>query len=152
MAEPVVDQALAGAQLLTDRGCMILKVDFNLRIRYASHFPLNSGDELRITVRAIDRDQAAALLRIRREAVRAPNGKAAAIKAIDFEVDQPTGPVLRIQFEHPVAYQVAQGPTFESIIIAIAGKKGYPACRPEILLPELVRLMRRTDRMVALQT
>ncbi len=111
---------------------MILKIDFNLRIRYSSHFPLSSGDELRISVRPIDRDQAAALLQLRREAIRVANGKVAAIKAVDFESDQPSGPVLRIQFEHPVSYQVAQGSNFESIIVAIAGKKGYPACRPEV--------------------
>jgi tetratricopeptide (TPR) repeat protein len=130
--EPVVDQALASTQLFADKGCVILKVNFNLRIRYASHFPLSNGDELRITVRPIDRTQAAALLRIRREAARVPNAKAAAIKSVDFETDQATGPVLRILFEHPVNYQVAPGADFESIIVAIAGKTASPACRPEI--------------------
>jgi tetratricopeptide (TPR) repeat protein len=132
LAEPILDHALAGAQLFIDRGCAILKINFNLRIRYDSHFPLASGDELRIAVRPIDRAQAAALLRIRREAVRVPNGKTAAIKAIDFEADQPNGPVLKILFEQPMAYQVAQGSNFESIVIAIAGKKVSPKCRPEI--------------------
>lgn len=131
-AEPVLDRALAGAQVFADKGCTILKVNFNLRIRYSSHFPLNSGDELRITVQPVDRSLAAALVRVRREAARLPDGRAAGIKAVDFEADQPTGPVLRILFEHPVAYQVAPGPDFESIIIAIAGKKSSPACRPEI--------------------
>jgi tetratricopeptide (TPR) repeat protein len=132
LAEPVLDHALAGAQLFAERGCAILKVNFNLRIRYDSHFPLNSGDELRIAVRPIDRAQSAALIRIRREAARVPDGKAAAIKAIDFEADQPNGPVLKILFEQPVAYQVAQGPNFESVVIAIAGKKSSSTCRPEV--------------------
>src|SRR5581483_11065613 len=48
-AEPVVDQALADAQMVVQKGCAILKVNFNIRIRYASHFPLERGDELRIT-------------------------------------------------------------------------------------------------------
>lgn len=132
VAEPVLDRALAGAQIFTDKGCTILKVNFNLRVRYSSHFPLNSGDELRITVQPVDRSLAAALIRVRREAARVADGTATAIKTIDFEADQPIGPVLRIVFEHPVAYQVAQGPDFESIIIAIAGKRSSPTCRPEI--------------------
>jgi len=131
-AEPVLDRVLAGTQIFTGKGCTILKVNFNLRIRYSSHFPLNSGDELRVTVQPVDRSLAAALVQIRREAARVQDGKAAAIKAVDFEADRPTGPVLRILFEYPVAYQVAPGPDFESIIIAIAGKNSSPACRPEV--------------------
>ena len=133
VAEPVLDRALAGTQIFTGKGCTILKVNFNLRIRYGSHFPLSSSDELRVTVQPVDRALAAALIQIRREAARVQDGKAAAIKAVDFEADQSTGPVLRILFEYPVAYQVAPGPDFESIIIAIAGnKKSSAACRPEV--------------------
>jgi tetratricopeptide (TPR) repeat protein len=133
VAEPVLDRALAGTQIFTGKGCTILKVNFNLRIRYGSHFPLSSSDELRVTVQPVDRALAAALVQIRREAARVQDDKAAAIKAVDFEADQSTGPVLRILFEYPVAYQVAPGPDFESIIIAIAGnKKSSAACRPEV--------------------
>ena len=134
LAEPVLDQALAGAQLVTEKGCALLKVNFNFRIRYSSHFPLNGGDELQVSVRPIDPAQAAALLLLKREAARVPNGKSAAIKAIDFDVGQPTGPVLRIQFEHPVAYQVGPHPDFQSIVVAIAAKGPSLTCRPEFLV------------------
>jgi tetratricopeptide (TPR) repeat protein len=132
VAEPVLDQAVAGAQLITRKSCMILKVDFNFRVRYASHFPLERGDELRIVLRPIDRAVAAALTRVRREAIRVPDGKLAFIKAITFEADQPINPVVRIQFEHPVSYQVGQSGDFESILVAIAGTKLSPTCRPEL--------------------
>jgi hypothetical protein len=49
-AQPVVDQALSDAQLVSQKGCALLKVNFNIRIRYAGHFPISRGDELRITV------------------------------------------------------------------------------------------------------
>ena len=74
-AQPVVDQGLRDAQVAVQTGCTILKVNFNFRIRYASHFPLDRGDELRITVNPIDRNQAAALLTLRREAATVPDGK-----------------------------------------------------------------------------
>lgn len=130
-AEPVVDRALSGAQMMNRKGCSVLKVNFNFRIQYSSHFPQAQGDELRISVRAIDRQQAASLALLKREAIRAPEGKLAAIKAIDFERDPAGAPYLRIQFERPMAYQVAQGQDFESLIIAISGPTASPACKPE---------------------
>jgi tetratricopeptide (TPR) repeat protein len=130
-AEPVLDRALSGLRLLqTSPSCTLVKIEFNFRIRYVSHFPLEIGEELRINVRAIDPTQAAALAILRREALRAPNNPSAAIRAIDFEIDQPAGPVLRVQFLHPVAYQVAPGSDFESLVIAIAGKTPQAACQP----------------------
>jgi tetratricopeptide (TPR) repeat protein len=130
-AEPVLDRALSGLRLFSPSpSCTVVKIEFNFRIRYVSHFPLSTSDELRINVRAIDPTQAAALAVLRREALRAPNHAAAAIRAIDFELDQPAGPVLRVQFLHPVAYQVAPGSDFESLVIAIAGRTAQAACRP----------------------
>jgi hypothetical protein len=130
-AEPVVDRALSDAQVAVEKGCMILKVTFNIRIRYASHFPLDRGDELRITVNPIDRIQAAFLLTLKREAATVPDdGKRNGIKAIDLETQNPTGPVLRILFDHPVAYQVAPSSDTQSIVVAIAGAKPSAKCEP----------------------
>lgn len=129
-AQPVVDQALSDAQVAVEKGCTILKVTFNIRIRYASHFPLDRGDELRITVNPIDRNQAAALQTLRREAATVPNDKRNGIKAIDLETQNPTGPVLRILFDRPVAYQVAPNSDTQSIVVAIAGAKPSAKCRP----------------------
>jgi len=130
-AEPVLDRALSGLRLFnTSPSCTVVKIEFNFRIRYVSHFPLAMGEELRINVRAIDPTQAAALAVLRREALRPPASAAAAIRAIEFELDQPAGPVLRVQFLHPVAYQVAPGADFESMIIAISGRTPQAACKP----------------------
>jgi hypothetical protein len=129
-AQPVVDQGLADTQLAVQNGCAVLRVNFNFRIRYASHFPLDRGDELRITVNPIDRNQAAALLTLRREAATVPDGKLHGIKAITLETQNPTGPVLRILFDHPVAYQVAPNSDTQSIVVAVAGGKPSPACIP----------------------
>jgi len=129
-AQPVVDQALSDAQIAVEKGCTILKVTFNIRIRYANHFPLDRGDELRITVNPIDRNQAAALLALRREAATVPDGKRNGIKAIDLEAQNPAGPVLRIMFDRPVAYQVAPSSDTQSVVVAIAGAKPSAKCRP----------------------
>src|SRR5579864_2941944 len=122
-AEPVVDQALADAQMVVQKGCAILKVNFNIRIRYASHFPLDHGDELRITVNPIDRKEATALLGLKREAATVPADKRAGVNSIVLETANPTGPVLRINFDRPVAYRVAADSDTQSIVVAIAGAK-----------------------------
>ena len=129
-AQPVVDQVLSDAQVAVEKGCTILKVTFNIRIRYASHFPLDRGDELRITVNPIDHNQAAVLQTLRREAASVPDGKRNGIKAIDLETQNPSGPVLRILFDRPVAYQVAPNSDTQSIVVAIAGAKPSAKCRP----------------------
>jgi hypothetical protein len=133
-AQPVLDAVLSDAQLVNAPGCAILKVDFNVRIRYAHHFPLDHGSELQITVEPIDRDQLIAmqLLARKREALRPPNSLLAAIKAIDFETRPAIGSVLSIHFDHPVFYRVAQSADVQSVIIAIAGTKASAACQPQL--------------------
>jgi hypothetical protein len=131
-AQPVVDGALAAAQVTIQGPCAILKVNFNIRVRYASHFPLDRGEELRIMVKAIDRNQAAdlALLTSRREAVTVPDGTLAGIKTVDFETQNPIGPALRVHFDGALDYQVAAGPDAQSIVVAIARAKRTTVCQP----------------------
>ena len=129
-AQPMIDAALSDAQLVSRPGCAILKINFNIRIRYAHHFPVDFGSDLNVTINAVDRDQFVALQLLKREATRVPHGKTAFIKAIDFETRQAIGSVLHVQFEHPLFYQVAPGPDVQSIIVAISGAKPSPTCRP----------------------
>ena len=133
-AEPVTDRILAGSQIITRDGCILLKVNFNIRIRYVSHFPLNRGDELRIVVRPIDPAQAAAELLTARESARPPANRAIPIKAIDFEAGRGEGSTLRLQFNGPVDYQVGPGADFESVVIALADPKSRKACAPVVPL------------------
>ena len=86
LAEPVLDRALSGASVIEERNCSIVRVGFNFRVRYQNHFPSTNGRELRIIVRPIDRNVAAAEIRVKREAVRPPKSRQATIEAIDLEV------------------------------------------------------------------
>ena len=130
-AQPVLDKIVAAAQVVVQKGCAILKVNFNVRIRYASHFPLERGDELRITLNPIDRNQSAALglLPSRPEAVTVPDDKLAGIKAIELETRNPTGPVLRILFDQVATFKVAPGTDTRGIVVAIASKASA-TCQP----------------------
>ena len=133
-AEPVTDRALSGAQIVTRNECALLKISFNFRVRYDSHFPLDHGNELRIRVSAIDPAVAAANILTQRESLRAPGNKIAAIKAIELDLNFAPGPALVIQFNRTVHYEVGQGADFQSVIVAISGAKKSKFCRP--ILPQ----------------
>ncbi len=128
-AEPALDRVLSGVQVADGKNCTVLNIGFNLRVRYISHFPSGKGQELRIMLRPIDGQQAAAEILTRRESVRAPEIKRASIRAIDFEADNTAGPVLVVQFEQPVHFQVGQGGDFQSLVIAISGAKPSVSCK-----------------------
>ena len=130
-AEPALDRVLSGVQVTNGKNCTLLNIGFNLRVRYVSHFPQGKGQELRIMLRPIDGQQAAAEILTRRESVRAPEIKRAAIRAIDFEAGDAAGPVLVVQFEKPVHFQVGQGGDFQSIVIAISGATPSATCKAE---------------------
>jgi TolA-binding protein len=128
-AQPVPDRALAGARLTIQGSCAILEINFNIRVRYGSHFPLEQGNELRIAVNPVDHNQAAALTS-RREAIALPGGERAGIKAIDLDIQNLAEPVLRIVFDRALAYQVAPSADTQSIVVAIAGAKRSATCQP----------------------
>jgi TolA-binding protein len=148
-AQPVIDRVLASAQVAVQGDCAILKVNFNIRIRYASHFPLDHGEELRVTVNPIDRKQADALavLTARREAVTATDGEAAGVRAIDLETQNLTGPALQIHFARALDYQVGPGADAQSILVAIARSKHPASCQPvwPADAPKMAGAPRRSD-------
>ena len=128
-AEPVLDRVLASVHVMNQNSCTALSIEFNLRVRYQSHFPILSGQELRIQVRAIDIALATAEFLSRRESLRPPETKFGHIRAIYFDLDDATGPILVIQFDRPVTYQVTQGADFQSIIVKLFRKNHPSACK-----------------------
>lgn len=129
-AEPVLDRALSGVQLAQTPDCAFVKIEFNFRVQYTSHFPMTQGDNLQISVRAIDSAQAQALALLKREAVRSPDPERTSIASIDLETSGARGPVLHIRFTRAATYAVAQGGDFASIVVAIRKLGGKKACAP----------------------
>lgn len=128
-AEPVVDRILSGAQVSDKNGCAQLRIEFNIRIRYVSHFPIDKGDQLSIKFAPIDLANAQAELLSRREAIPAPGSRIAAIRSIEFDATGTPLPEIQITFKHPVSFKVAAGADFQSLVIAI-GAAGGKACLP----------------------
>ena len=127
-AEPVLDRILSGAQVTERGGCTLLRVGFNIRIRYLSHFP-GSGNQLSIKLAAVDPVEASRELLARQESVPAPMNRIAGIRAIDFDARLGTSAALLIQFARPMAFKVAPAKDFQSLIVAIA-PAGRKPCAP----------------------
>lgn len=125
-SEPVLDRALSDVRILQQNGCTRLRIGFNFRVRYQSHFPLKEGKELRIVVRPIDRIPPSLKSSVKREAARPSS--IATIDAIDFELNRAEGPTLFIYFNDATQFKVSQGPDFTSIVLAISKNKKIKNC------------------------
>src|SRR6516225_2426777 len=128
-SEPVTNRILSGYQVLVERNCAIVKVNFNHRIRYVSHFPFHSGIELRIMLRPIDPRQFD-LDGSLREALRPPQERSLGIKAIQYEAAIAEGPTLTILFDRPVNFDAGGGADFQSLVFSVTNIKAGNACKP----------------------
>jgi hypothetical protein len=129
LSEPVTNRVLSGYEVLVEQKCAIFKINFNHRIRYVSHFPIHSGTELRIMLRPID-PREFDLDGSMREALRPPQDRSLAIKAIQYEAAIAEGPTLTILFDRPVNFDAGGGADFQSLVFSVTNTKTGNACKP----------------------
>lgn len=122
-AEPVTDRVLSHYQIAQRNGCTILKLNFNIRVRYVSHFPVSTGSQLNIMLRPVDPQIAAAETLTARESIRVPESAALALQSIAYEARTAQGPILSLQFTQPMAFNVSSGSDQQSLIIAVAARE-----------------------------
>jgi hypothetical protein len=128
-AQPVIDEFVSGAHVNATKECALLKVNFHVRVRYAGHFPLDQGDELRISLKVIEPEFNKRLRMVKREGVRVDRADLAGVQAVTLDLDQIGGPALRVQFTHPRAYQVVQFGNFDSIAVMIPKAGSLKKCK-----------------------
>ncbi len=129
-AQPVTNRVLSGYQIASGGGCTIYKFNFNFRIRYDSHFPVRSGNQLRILFHPIDQRRFFVEGGYEREALRPPQNRRTAIRAIEYETRIAESPALTIVFDRNVHFSAAGGPDFQSLIVSIGSRKGGKPCTP----------------------
>jgi len=128
VAQPVLDQFIAGAQVVSKRECALLRVTFNVRLRYTGHAPLERGEGVRISFVQIDHSIRDGRRLYPREGVSIDKPDRAAVRSVVMDLDQAIGPVMRIQFTHPVAFVVGQVEDFKSIAVVISTKGPTGRC------------------------
>jgi hypothetical protein len=129
LAQPALDRVLSDATVEEGQHCAVFQVSFNFPVRYLSHFPVSSGDDLRVRIRAADRDHDSAMQH--REAVRPPESQLGHISEIQFDGDRPDGATLSFQFNASTQYRVGQGPDFRSIRVAVNDGVDAASCSPD---------------------
>jgi len=121
-APPVRDKVLEEVEVLKNDGQSVIEVQFSFPLRYRSHFPQQSGEELRIRlfpVRIPSSDLNAAF---QREGVVPRHAEHVALDEVIYEGDSEGGPYLILNFTRPVSYEVIPGSDFRSMSIVVRSR------------------------------
>jgi hypothetical protein len=128
-AQPVTDNFISDARVSVFKECALLRVNFNVRMRYAGHFPLEEGDELRISLRIINRPFPNQLPGVRREGAEVEHRELAGVQAVTMDLDQTGGLVMRIQFKKVSAYTITQSNNFDGLGVLIEKPGAKKKCK-----------------------
>jgi hypothetical protein len=128
-AQTFGDRLLSTASVVEANGCSIVKIEFNSRVQYLSHFPVGAGDELRVQINPLDKASGDRKLAGTPELLRAPTNERASIHGVELQSTGATTAVT-LYFKRNVAFKVAQGLDFKSILVAIPGPTTSPTCLP----------------------
>ena len=123
-AQTVADRALSDLHAETTGTCTTLTVNFNIRVQLVSHFPETSGRELHIRVLPLDGTGTAQ----GRDALRTPQS-VPDLRSVQYEGDNPAGPVLSLFFTRDTGFAVQAGATPQQLVIQLtpAGVAGCAA-------------------------
>jgi hypothetical protein len=118
-AEPARDRVIASALLKIEGQNTLLEVHLTFPFRYLSHFPQETGEELRIRIQPVSVPSSDLNAAFRREGIAPPDADIAAIDEVIYEGDSAGGPWITVRFNQPVRYRVIPGSDYRSVTIAI---------------------------------
>ena len=116
---PARDKIIDSALLDVVGEHTILVVELTFPFRYQSHFPVETGNELRIRISPIRVPASDLDAVFRREGLVPPDADVAAIDEVIYEGDAVGGPHLTVRFTQRVRYQVIPGGDYRSLNIVI---------------------------------
>ena len=119
VAQPVRDRILDDITVQQEEKTDAVQIGLTITARYISHFPYQSGDELRIRIRPFDvrTDDRDALFM--RESLVPFNDDPPYLKEVVYEGDIEGGPYLTLFFSQAVNYKVEQGRDSRSIVVRV---------------------------------
>jgi hypothetical protein len=117
--QPARDKIIDSALINVDSGHVILDVRLTFPFRYLSHFPQETGTELRIRIVPVRVPSSDLDAVFRNEGLVPPDAEIAAIDQVLYEGDNPDGPYVTVRFNRPVRYQVIPGNDYRSVNIVI---------------------------------
>lgn len=127
-AQTVTDRFLSRVTAQEDGSCATVNIDFNAPIRYTSHFPERTGRELRIGVQPLNLNRGSLSTGLAVESLRPPTSAVAGIQRIFYDVSDPAGPTLVIEFSHEANWEVKTDKAVSRLVLVVSGSKG---CVPD---------------------
>jgi len=155
-AQSVQDRTLSKVTAQESGACSTVTVEFNVPVRYTSHFPETSGRELRIAVQPLSFNRGNVSRSFGTESVRPPSSKITGIQQITYDLGGAAGPTLVLQFDHDAHWSVQSGKDVQQIVIHIArgdsddcltGEKGKDASERQLANPILAITSTIPDRL-----
>ena len=130
-AQPVTGQIIDRISVVPQAGCYLVKISLNFPMQYVSHFPAEVGDLLRIRLKPAVTVTEEEGVFDSRESARPNYIHGSPLEVVRYEREN-AEPYLILQFTRPVAYTLAQGIDFRSILIQIRppGTDDREACDP----------------------
>jgi len=119
-SEPVRQKILDNLEVQEGEGVITVRISLTSPVRYIRHFPYESGEELRISIRLFDvsRDNREALFR--REALVPFDAAELPLEEVVYEDDfESGGPYLTLLFSRSVDFSVQQGSDSRSVVVFI---------------------------------
>lgn len=118
-APPVRDKVLEEVQIIENDGQPVVEVQFSFPLRYRSHFPQQSGEQLRISLSPVRIPSSDLNAAFKREGVVPRHAEDVAIDEVIYEGDSEGGPYLILNFTRPVNYEVIPGSDYRSMSIVV---------------------------------
>lgn len=119
LAWAAVNIVIEDVQIAEDNGCAEVTVSFTLPVRYIRHFPLESGDDLRVQLEPIAAGPAQQEALNTRQKVEPPPSETIGLTDVIYEGDVEGGPYLTFYFSRKTTFKVAQGADFRSLVVMI---------------------------------
>lgn len=126
-AQTVSDRFLSRVTAQENGACATVSIDFNVPVRYTSHFPDRGGRELRIGVQPLNFNRGSLSTALATESLRPPVSAVAGIQRIQYDVSDPAGPTLVIQFDHDANWEVKADKTVTRLVVTVSSRDG---CAP----------------------
>lgn len=111
--QTVADRALSDVQTDVAGGCTTLTVNFNMRIQVLSSFPA-TGRELQIRIQPLEPMGT----RLIRDSLRTPT-KLPELRSIEYDGDNPGGPVLSMFFTKDMHFEVDAGQAPQTLVVKV---------------------------------
>ena len=122
-AQTVADRSLSEVGVDHIGSCTTLTIRFNIRVQLLSYFPNGSGRELHIRLQSLDAGDMSSL----RDSLRPP-ASVPDLRSIQFEGDNPAGPVLSLFFAQDMQFDVTAGRDPQSLVIRLSPPGVGPIC------------------------